>query len=65
MDTIPIDRALFLRMRTALSVAEYVLRKHRLAGTDQNPKGVTDLVGGALLEADRVDVRAISTQKDK
>lgn len=55
--TITISENLFQQMRTALEVTEKVLNTHRLAGTDQNPKGVNDLVGSALLEADRVLAR--------
>jgi hypothetical protein len=51
---VTISWELFRQMRTALAVADSVLQKHRFAGTDQNPKGVTDLVGSALLAADRI-----------
>lgn len=40
-------------MIIALRVANEVLTKHRFAGTDQNPKGVTDLVGSALYKAEK------------
>lgn len=56
MDQITIPRALFLQMRTALAVANSVLEKSRFTGTDQNPKGVRDLVGSAAFAADRVDL---------
>jgi hypothetical protein len=46
----------FVEMRAALAVADSVLEKSRFTGTDQNPKGVRDLVGYALGLADKVKV---------
>lgn len=50
-DQVLISLSLFKDMRDALIVANEVLEKHRLAGTDQNPQGVRDLVGSAALRS--------------
>ena len=41
-------------IRYALAVAYEVLTKYRLASTDQNPKGVTDLVWNALFLVENI-----------
>jgi len=53
---IEIDLALFFQMRDALVTADMVLTKHRLAGTDQNPHGVRDLVSSAAFAVERFNI---------
>ncbi len=52
-DKMIIPAALFAQMVIALRTTNEVLQKHRLAGLDQNPKGISDLVGSTLLAAER------------
>lgn len=35
----------------ALVLVERIIEKHRLAGTDQNPKGFRDIIGAAIAKA--------------
>lgn len=41
------------KMLIALRVVQEVITEHGFGGLDQNPKGVHDLVGHAILEAER------------
>ena len=48
-----IPAKLFQDIRMALLFANKALSENRFAGTDQNPYGVTDLVGSAHLAVER------------
>jgi hypothetical protein len=56
-DNITIPTKLFVAMRIALATADEIFETCRLNGTDQNPKGVRDLVGSASIQANRVAVK--------
>lgn len=51
------DVGLQQKLVDALALAQEILSKHRLAGTDQNPKGVHDIVGHALILAGHSKLR--------
>lgn len=45
--------ALLSEIKIAVAVTHEVISRHRLAGTDQNPKGFVDLLGSAHLKLER------------
>lgn len=55
-DLVAVDKDVMRKLYTAVVIANAVLEKERFAGTDQNPKGVRDLVGSAAIALEKVNI---------